>query len=143
MSINRTAKAHWYGRGTDGYGQLDTTSEVLKSTPYSYTTRFANGVGTNPEELIAAAHAGCLSMKLAFNLQVAGFVATRIDTRCEIVMEEGLVRESLLVVEAQIPGMKEEKFQELVADAQANCPVSKLLNVAIRCEAYLIPSVAV
>jgi osmotically inducible protein OsmC len=122
---------------------LDTTSAVLHSTPYSYTTRFAEGVGTNPEELIAAAHAGCLSMKLAFNLQVAGFIATRIDTRCEIVMADGLVKESRLAVEAQVPGLEEAKFQELVADAQANCPISKLLNASIHWEAVLIPAFVV
>ncbi|SNC60716.1 osmotically inducible protein OsmC [Hymenobacter gelipurpurascens] len=141
MSLLRNATAHWYGRGSDGLGQLDTGSAVLQHTPYSYTTRFAEGVGTNPEELIAAAHAGCLSMKLAFNLQVAGYTATHINTRCEVAMREGMVTESALTVEALVPGLSPERFQELVADAQQNCAVSKLLNAAIRCEATLLPSV--
>lgn len=136
----RTATASWNGRGTDGQGQLNTGSATLQQTPYSYTTRFAEGVGTNPEELIAAAHAGCLSMKLAFNLQVAGFMATRIDTRCEVAMREGLITESTLTVEAVVPGLGAEQFQELVADARKNCPVSKLLNTVIRCEATLLPA---
>jgi osmotically inducible protein OsmC len=140
MSLFRNATARWYGRGSDGLGQLDTGSAVLQQTPYSYTTRFAEGVGTNPEELIAAAHAGCLSMKLAFNLQVAGFTATHINTRCEVTMREGLVTESVLRVEALVPGLEAERFQELVADAQQNCAVSKLLNAIIRCEATLLPS---
>lgn len=140
MSSLRIATAHWSGRGTDGQGQLETGSAALRHTPYSYTTRFAGGVGTNPEELIAAAHAGCLSMKLAFNLQVAGFTATRIDTRCEVAMHEGLITESVLTVAAVVPGLGAAQFQELVADARQNCPVSKLLNTVIRCDATLLPA---
>ncbi|SNR60457.1 OsmC family peroxiredoxin [Hymenobacter mucosus] len=144
MSIKRTAIARWEGKGTDGHGVLTTPSTVLTDTSYSYATRFADGIGTNPEELIAAAHAGCLAMKMAFNLQVAGYAASHIITSCEIVLHEGLIAQSNLKLEAVVPGLDASTFENLVADAQQNCPVSKLLNTAIKCEATLLakPEVA-
>jgi osmotically inducible protein OsmC len=112
-------------------------STVLKQTQYSYITRFADGIGTNPEELVAAAHAGCFSMKLAFNLQAIGRVPKSIETRCELALENGTIISSHLRVEAAIPGLALEQFEELVADARQNCPVSRLLTVPVTSEALL------
>jgi osmotically inducible protein OsmC len=104
---------------------------VLHQTQYSFGSRFESSVGTNPEELIAAAHAGCFSMKLAFNLQAAGFTATELKTDCEIVFEDGSIVASNLNLIAQVDGIDAAKFDELVKDAEANCPISKLLNTKI------------
>ncbi|GGE93722.1 OsmC family peroxiredoxin [Hymenobacter cavernae] len=137
MTITRSANAHWTGTGTAGQGNLDTPSKVLKQAQYSYLTRFADGIGTNPEELVAAAHAGCFSMKLAFNLQAVSLVPQSIDTRCELVLENGTIVSSHLQVEAVVPGLSPEQFEELVEDARQNCPVSKLLTVPVTAEALL------
>ncbi|GAB3954418.1 OsmC family protein [Spirosoma harenae] len=139
MAIKRNASAHWEGSGKDGKGSVTTASTVLDKTQYSFNTRFADGVGTNPEELVAAAHAGCFSMKLAFNLQEAGFTADSIDTQCTITLDpsSGSITESHLVVKASVPGIEAEKFQSLVDDAEANCPISKLFNTKITVEASL------
>ena len=135
--IKRTASAHWEGTGRDGPGQLTTASTVLNNTQYSFKTRFEDGVGTNPEELIAAAHAGCFAMKLAFNLQAAGAPPTALDVSCEVVLDEGAVTQSNLTLRAQVPGLEQAKFEELVADAKANCPISKLLKAEISLNATL------
>ncbi|AYA36088.1 OsmC family peroxiredoxin [Hymenobacter oligotrophus] len=137
MAIKRVATARWEGNGTTGTGQLNTPSTVLQSAQYSYNSRFAEGIGTNPEELIAAAHAGCFAMKLAFNLQTAGFAPQYIDATCEIVLEEGVITASHLRVGAAVPGLDAHRFHSLVDDAKLNCPVSKALKVDIRCEASL------
>jgi osmotically inducible protein OsmC len=139
MPIKRKASAHWEGSGKDGKGTVSTASTVLNQTQYSFNTRFADGVGTNPEELVAAAHAGCFSMKLAFNLQGAGFTADSLDTECTITLDtdSGSISESHLVVKASVPGIDAEKFQTLVDDAEANCPISKLFNTKITVEATL------
>jgi len=137
MSITRSAIAHWVGTGTRGQGSLTTPSNVLQQTQYSYLARFEDGVGTNPEELVAAAHAGCFSMKLAFNVQALGFVPTSIDTRCLVVLENGMIVSSHLQVEAVVPDLSLEQFEELVVDARQNCPVSKLLAIATTSEASL------
>lgn len=138
--MKRFAIANWQGTGKEGKGTLTTQSTVLNKTSYAYNTRFENEKGTNPEELIAAAHAGCFSMKLSFNFTKAGFTPTSIDTRCEIVLDpaQGAITESNLSVEAKVPGVSQEQFDELVNDAKANCPVSKLLNAKITCVAKLI-----
>ena len=133
----RTANAKWNGTGKEGNGQLSTQSTVLNNTQYSFNTRFADGIGTNPEELIAAAHAGCFSMKLSFVLNAAGFTADTIETKCEVELKDGAVTKSHLIVSATIPGIDDAKFQECVKDAEANCPISKLLNTAISSEAVL------
>ncbi|WP_416381025.1 OsmC family peroxiredoxin [Hymenobacter sp. GOD-10R] len=135
--MKRSATAHWIGSGTAGTGQLNTPSKVLRQAQYSYLTRFADGIGTNPEELVAAAHAGCFSMKLAFNMQAIGLVPRSIDTRCEVVLENGTIVSSHLQVEAVVPNLTPEQFEELVADARQNCPVSKLLTIATTSEALL------
>lgn len=137
MSIKRTATAVWNGPGKTGNGSVSTQSGTLNKTAYSYLSRFESGSGTNPEELVAASHAGCFSMKLAFNLQGAGFTPTEIKTECEIVLEEGTITASNLTLEASVPSITREKFEELARDAEQNCPISKLLNTQINLKATL------
>src|SRR3954471_19488770 len=116
--MKRKASAVWTGGLKDGKGSISTDSGVLKQTQYSFGTRFENGPGTNPEELVAAAHAGCFSMKLSFNLTNAGFPPDNIDTKCEITLDpsKGEITDSKLTVRAMVPGISNEKFNELVAD---------------------------
>ncbi|PUZ28907.1 OsmC family peroxiredoxin [Chitinophaga parva] len=138
MIMKRTATANWKGSGKEGKGLLSTQSGVLHDTQYSFTSRFESGIGTNPEELVGAAHAGCFTMKLSFNLNGAGFTADNIDTKSTITFENGAIVESHLEVTASIPGIDQAKFDELVADAEKNCPISKLLNTKITVEAKLV-----
>lgn len=137
--MKRNATAIWQGSGKDGKGNLTTQSTTLNQTQYSYTSRFEEGVGTNPEELIAAAHAGCFTMALSFNIDKEGFKAENLETKCVINLDpkEGKITESVLTLNATVPGLSKEKFDELVADAEKNCPISKLLNTEIRVEATL------
>jgi osmotically inducible protein OsmC len=135
--MKRTATAHWEGTGKEGNGHLTTQSSVLSQTQYSYLSRFESGVGTNPEELIAAAHSGCFTMKLSFNLSGAGFVPTSIETTATVTLENGAIPSIDLECTAVVPGITAEKFQELALDAKANCPISKLLNTEIRLNAVL------
>ncbi len=135
--MKRFATANWKGSGKEGQGTNTTQSGVLNNTQYSFNTRFADGIGTNPEELIAAAHAGCFTMKLSFVLNEAGFTADNIDTKCTINFENGAITESHLDVTATIPGIDQAKFDECAADAKANCPISKLLNTNITMDARL------
>lgn len=134
----RTTTAVWEGTGKEGNGHLTTQSTVLNKTQYSYNTRFADGIGTNPEELVAAAHAGCFTMKLSFVLNAAGFTPDSLETKCELEFKDGAITKSHLIVSAKIPGIDNETFQESVKDAEANCPISKLLNTAISSEAILL-----
>lgn len=129
--MKRRATAVWNGSGKEGKGHLSTQSTVLNQTQYSFGSRFEEGIGTNPEELVGAAHAGCFSMKLAFNLQAAGFTATELKTDAEIVFEDGTIVASNLTLKATVDGIDAAKFDELVKDAEANCPISKLLNTKI------------
>ncbi len=129
--MKRNATAVWNGTGKEGKGHLTTQSTVLNQTQYSFGSRFENGVGTNPEELIAAAHSGCFTMKLAFNLQAAGFAATELKTSCDIIFEDGKIVASKLQLTAEVDGIAENQFAELVKDAEQNCPISQLLNTAI------------
>jgi lipoyl-dependent peroxiredoxin len=127
----RQATAVWQGSGKEGTGHLSTQSTVLNQTQYSFNSRFADGIGTNPEELVAAAHAGCFTMKLSFNLSGAGFTPESLTTNCKITFENGAITQSHLVLSAKVAGVSPEKFAELVADAEQNCPISKLLNTKI------------
>lgn len=136
--MKRSAQAIWNGTGKEGTGLLSSQSTVLNETPYSYKTRFENGTGTNPEELMAAAHAGCFSMKLAFVLNAAGYTAEQIQTDCTITMDNGVITESALQVKAKVPGIDEVKFKECAEDAKANCPVSKAYNFSVALEAVLL-----
>ncbi len=133
----RNATAVWNGSGKEGSGHLSTQSTVLQKTQYSYKSRFEEGTGTNPEELIAAAHAGCFSMKLSFALAEAGFTADEIETRCDITFEGGAVTKSHLILKAKIPEISKEKFEDCANDAKENCPISKLLKTEISMEASL------
>lgn len=135
--MKRHATAVWSGTGKEGNGHLTTQSTVLNQTQYSYLSRFENGIGTNPEELVAAAHAGCFTMKLSFVLNAAGFTASNIETRCEITLDSGSITESHLSVKASIPGISKEQFDAAVADAKENCPISKLYRTNITHEANL------
>ncbi|MFA7115839.1 MAG: OsmC family protein [Bacteroidales bacterium] len=137
--MKRFATANWQGTGKEGKGNLTSQSTVLNKTQYSYKSRFLDGIGTNPEELIAAAHAGCFTMKLSFLLTEAGFPPENIDTRCDITLDavKGEISLSHLTVNAKVPGIKKEKFDEAVANAKESCPVSMLLNATITYEATL------
>ena len=129
--MKRTATAVWNGTGKEGKGHLSTQSTVLDKTQYSFSSRFEEGIGTNPEELIAAAHAGCFTMKLSFNLTAAGFTPGKLETKGVVTLENGAVTSSELDLKAEVDGVSEEKFAELVADAEKNCPISKLLDTKI------------
>lgn len=132
--MKRTAMAHWEGSGKEGNGHLTTQSTVLNQTQYSFLSRFENGLGTNPEELIAAAHAGCFTMKLSFNLGGAGYTPQALDTKCQITFEDGTVTQSHLILTAHVEGIDEKTFAEQVKDAEENCPISRLLNTRITVE---------
>jgi osmotically inducible protein OsmC len=133
--FTRKAKAEWQGTGKEGKGALTSTSGVLSATPFGFNTRFGDAKGTNPEELIAAAHAGCFSMALAFALSGAGFTPTRIATSAAVTVEsEGAgfkISKSALELEADVPNITKEQFERIAQGAKANCPVSKVLNAEI------------
>lgn len=137
----RKANAVWRGTGRDGTGDLTTGSGVLDATPYSYKTRFEDTPGTNPEELIAAAHAGCFTMALAFGLQQAGLTALELRTEAAVSLDpDGAgfkISKSALTLRARIPGLDEAKFLEIAQGAEKNCPVSKVLNAEITLDAKL------
>lgn len=136
--MKRTATANWKGSGKEGKGTTSTQSGVLNNTQYSFLSRFEEGIGTNPEELIAAAHSGCFTMKLSFVLNEAGFTADNIDTKCIITFENGAITQSHLEVSATVPGIEEAAFSNAVMDAKENCPISKLLNTTITIEYKLV-----
>ena len=129
--MKRGAKAVWEGSLKEGNGKISTDSNVLSNTQYSFKTRFEQGNGTNPEELVAAAHAGCFAMKLSFNLTGAEFPPKELHVDGIITLEEGTIKQSKLILKATVDGISEEKFAELVKDAEKNCPISKLLNTEI------------
>ncbi|MCC6384597.1 MAG: OsmC family protein [Bacteroidia bacterium] len=136
--MKRTGTAVWNGSGKEGSGNLSTQSKSFVDQPYSWHTRFGDKTGTNPEELIASAHAGCFSMKLSFVLGAAGFTPEKIETTCTINLDNGVIDNSHLVVRAKITGITAEKFQECAQEAKANCPVSKVLNTNITMDAALL-----
>lgn len=146
--LKRTSKAVWTGNGMEGKGSLDTQSGVFKAQPYSFQTRFGaedGKAGTNPEELIAAAHAGCYSMALSFMLSGAGHVPKKLETSATVSLDKSdghfFIDNIVLHLEAQVPGIDEKKFLELAEAAKKDCPVSKALAaVKITLEAKLLPS---
>jgi len=134
MELKRSSQAVWHGSGQDGKGTLTSTSMVLNQTPYSFATRFLSEdgkSGTNPEELIAAAHAGCFTMALSFELAGAGFTPSELSTRATVSVKQGEggfeISGIQLALEGKVPGISEEKFVELAQKAKKNCPVSKAL----------------
>jgi lipoyl-dependent peroxiredoxin len=140
-NMKRSASALWQGDLKQGQGRLATDSGVLKDTPYSFATRFQGTPGTNPEELLAAAHAGCFTMALTAALGGGGFVPTRIATRATVALEQlqgqWTISTVHLETSAHVPGITDERFQSVAADAKANCPVSRLFKAAITLEAKL------
>jgi osmotically inducible protein OsmC len=141
--MQRTASAHWSGGLKDGKGTVSTQSGVLNETQYSFSTRFENGAGTNPEELIAAAHAGCFSMALSAQLGNAVMTAESIDTKATLTMDKtdaGFTITSVhLDVKVRIPGADQAKFDEAAQNAKKGCPVSRVLNADITMDAKLVP----
>jgi len=140
--MKRSANANWKGSGKEGKGAVSADSGIFSNAAITWRTRFQDVEGTSPEELVAAAHAGCYSMKLSFVLGAAGFTPDNIDTKCTISLENGAITESHLDVKASVPNIDDAKFQECVNDAKANCPISKLLNTNITIEASLQETVS-
>ncbi len=138
MKFTRKASANWKGTGMEGVGTVSTQSKTLDNAQLSFKTRFSDGVGTNPEELIGAAHAGCFSMQLSFLLNEAGFTADNIDTATSVNFLDGTIVSIELQLEATIPNINDEKFQEIALAAKAKCPISKLLNAEITLIASLV-----
>jgi len=139
--MKRNAQAEWRGGLKDGRGSISTDSGVLDSTQYSFSTRFEDGKGTNPEELIAAAHAGCFSMALSGQLGNAGLTAESIRTTASVKLEKTdagfTITEVHLNVAARVPGASQEQFETATSNAKAGCPVSRVLNAKITLEATL------
>lgn len=140
--MNRSASAVWHGTGRNGKGMLTTQSGVLDSTAYSFTTRFEDGKGTNPEELIAAAHAGCFTMALAFALQAKDLTPTELKTEAVVSLEKDgagfKVAKSALTLTAHVPGISPEDFAAIAKGAKEGCPISKLLNTEITLDWSLV-----
>ena len=135
LPFTRTASAQWQGTGKEGKGALSTQSGVLSTTPYGFNTRFGDTKGTNPEELLAASHAGCFSMALAFALTAAGFAPNRIATSAAVTLESDgpgfKIAKSALKLEATVPNISRDQFQKIAEGAKAGCPISKVLNAEI------------
>lgn len=136
--MKRYATAVWKGSLKEGAGHLSTQSGTLVNTQYSFKSRFEEGVGTNPEELVAAAHSGCFTMQLSAFITEAGFEIESIETKCDINLLEGRIASSHLTLKAKIEGISNEVFQELVTKAEKNCPISKLFNTEISTDASLV-----
>ena len=140
--MQRSASAHWQGGLMDGRGTVTTASGVLSQNQYSFSTRFENGAGTNPEELIAAAHAGCFSMALSAQLDGVNLKAEAIDTKAALTFEKTDAGFTIirihLELRAKIPNADEATFQKAAADAKAGCPVSRVLNTEITLDAKLV-----
>lgn len=140
--MKRSASAHWSGDLKSGKGVISTETKTLQEAPYSFHTRFEEGQGTNPEELLAAAHAGCFSMALSLTLAGEKLTAESIDTSCTVSLEkvgDGFeVVSSHLVLKAKIPGASEEAFQRAAQAAKGGCPVSKLFKAEITLDASLV-----
>lgn len=136
--MKRNATAVWEGSLKGGNGKISTQSNVLSNTQYSFKTRFEQGNGTNPEELIAAAHSGCFTMQLTAYLNEAGYTVASIETKCDVDFQDGSVVGSHLSVVARVDAITTDKFQELVKKAETTCPISRLLNTEITSNATLV-----
>lgn len=136
--MKRNATAVWNGSLKEGAGKLSTQSKAIENAQYSFKSRFEQGVGTNPEELVAAAHAGCFTMQLSAYITEGGFEIESIETKCDIDLVDGTIITSHLAVNAKIKGITDAVFQQLVTKAEKTCPVSKLLNAAISSTATLV-----
>jgi lipoyl-dependent peroxiredoxin len=131
MKFTRRANANWKGTGMEGKGTISTQSTTLNEAQLSFKTRFEQGVGTNPEELIAAAHSGCFTMQLSFLLSEAGFVPEDLDTVAKVTFEDGTITLIQLELTGKVPGISAEDFQQAAQKAKEICPISKLLNTEI------------
>jgi len=138
MKIIRRASAEWKGTGKEGLGHVSTRSKALDSVPYNFEMRFGDKVGTNPEELIGAAHASCFSMKLSFVLNEMGYTADHINTIAAVTLEEGRVSHILLSTRCVVQGISKDDFTKAAIEAKQNCPISLLFNTEIELEAELI-----
>ena len=138
MNFTRSAKAQWKGNGKNGKGTMSTESTVLQDAQYSYNTRFEDGKGTNPEELIGAAHAGCFSMQLSFLLGEAGFTPTTLDVDAKVEFKDGEIVKVTLDLKGDVPNIKADEFNKIAQKAKEVCPVSKLLNAEIVLNASLL-----
>lgn len=138
MKFTRRANANWKGTGMEGAGTISTQSTTLDKAQLSFKTRFAEGVGTNPEELIAAAHSGCYTMQLSFLLSELGFTPENLDTEAQLTFEDGTITTIHLKLEATVPGITEQDFQDAAQKAKEICPVSKLLKAEITLSATLV-----
>lgn len=136
--MKRHATAVWKGSLKEGAGHLSTQSGTLEKTQYSFKSRFEEGVGTNPEELVAAAHSGCFTMQLSAYITEGGFEIESIETKCDINLLEGKIVSSHLTVSAKVKEITNDTFQELVTKAEQNCPISKLFNTDISTTASLV-----
>lgn len=136
--MKRTASAHWSGDLKTGKGDISTQSTVLNQTQFSFKTRFEDGIGTNPEELLAAAHAGCFTMAVGAGLAQAGFVATSLDTIATLTLEGLDITGIHLSIKGSVPTLTAEQFAEFVKGAEKNCIISKALKVAITSDATLV-----
>lgn len=130
--MKRKATAIWNGTVKEGKGNLTTDSTVLDKTQYSFSSRFEDGIGTNPEELLAAAHAGCFTMKLSADLSEAGYIPEELQTQSAIVFEDGKVARSELTLQGKVPGLSAEDFQKFAKGAEENCPVSQAFSFEIK-----------
>ena len=135
--MKRNATAVWKGSVKEGAGTLTTQSKVLDNSQYSFKTRFEDGIGTNPEELIAAAHSGCFTMQLSAYITEEGFEVESLETKCDVDFQDGSVVGSHLTVTGKVKDISEDKFQELVSKAENNCPISRLLDTKITSSATL------
>lgn len=135
--MKRNATAVWKGSVKEGAGTLTTQSKVLDHSQYSFKTRFEDGIGTNPEELIAAAHSGCFTMQLSAYITEEGFEVESLETKCDVDFQDGSVVGSHLTVTGKVKDISEDKFQELVSKAEKNCPISRLLDTKITSSATL------
>lgn len=138
--MKRIAKAHWTGNIKEGKGELTTQSEILNKTNYSFRTRFVGDEkGTNPEELLAAAHAGCFTMAVSFALTEKGLTATSLDTEATVSMDNSGITGVHLSITGNVPDINAEEFEAITKGAEQNCLISKVLNLPISSEAYLVP----
>lgn len=138
--MSKYANAEWQGPAKEGKGTISTETKVLNNAPFTFASRFGDAKdGTNPEELIAAAHAGCFSMKFSLVMNEAGYTPEKIETKCDITFGNGAISKSHLTVRAKVPGISKEKFDSCAKDAKENCPISKSLisNIEITMDATL------
>lgn len=136
--MRRKASAVWHGTIKEGSGHLSTGSTVLQQTQYSFNSRFAEGVGTNPEELLAAAHAGCFTMKLSADLTEAGFTPESLETEATVTFEDGKIALSRLSLKAKVPGIGDGDFQQIAKKSKDTCPVSVAFSFPLELEAILL-----